>query len=119
MGGAYGVIGPIFCEMIADAYSRLRPRPRDSHDLRLLASAWRSRCLRFAHLADDRGDLGRLLEPRIRIRTVGLTNFADRKKTETLLLVATMNGAMHEGFDYVRREDEGTTTGHVEMWRCS
>jgi hypothetical protein len=36
---------------------------------------------------------------------LGSPIFADRKKTETLQSLATMNGAMHEGFDDVCHHD--------------
>ena len=130
------MIGRILCKMLSEAYpasqaaAARQPRPaaaRQRADALIggdrpfpdatdesSASAVTNRCARspppFGHLADDRADLGRLLDPHIRIRTVGLTNFVDRNETETLLLAATMNGAMHEGFDYVWHE-KVTTTG--------
>ena len=55
----------------------------------------------FVHLADDRVDLG-------------LTDLSTARR----LRRCYMEGAMHEGFDYVWHEDKVTTTGRVEIWRC-
>ena len=66
----------------------------------------------FAYSADDRIDLGRLLEPHYPDPNGAVADwarqFVDRKEIETLQLLATMNDAVHESFGYVRREDEGT-----------
>lgn len=66
----------------------------------------------FVYSADDRIDLGRLIDPHYPDPHGDLADwahqFVDHKGIETLQLLAAMNGAINENFDYVRREDEGT-----------
>jgi transglutaminase-like putative cysteine protease len=77
----------------------------------------------FAYSADDRTDLGRLLEPHYPDPNGALAawahQFVDRKDIETLQLLATMNDAVHESFDYLRREDEGTQPPTTTLARQS
>jgi len=66
----------------------------------------------FVYSTDDRIDLGRLLEPHHPDPhgTVAkwAHQFVNREGVETMQLLAAMNDAIADGFDYVRREDEGT-----------
>ena len=77
----------------------------------------------FAYSEDDRIDLGRLLEPHYPDPSGAVSDFAhqfvDRREIETLQLLASMNGAIHESFDYVRREDEGTQPPTTTLARKS
>jgi len=77
----------------------------------------------FAYSADDRIDLGRLLEPHYPDPNGAVADwaqqFVDHKAVETLQLLATMNSAIHESFDYVRREDEGTQPPTATLARKS
>jgi transglutaminase-like putative cysteine protease len=77
----------------------------------------------FAYSADDRIDLGRLLEPHYPDPNGAVADwahqFVDRKEIETLQLLATMNDAVYESFDYVRREDEGTQPPTTTLARKS
>ena len=154
-----------YSEPVRFGTHRLMLRPRDSHDLRLLAStlalsppgnvrwvydvfgnsvafvdftcdadelsivstlklqrfggdepispiAGAAAIYPFVYSADDRIDLARLLEPHYPDPHGAVAawayQFVDRKGTETMQLLAAMNSAITEGFDYVRREDEGT-----------
>ena len=165
-----------YSEAVRFGTHRLMLRPRDSHDLRLLASTlalsppgnvhWRhdvfgnsvaivdfehaadelsivstlelqrfggdepigpmagaAATYPFAYSADDRIDLGRLLEPHYPDPSGALADwahqFVDRKEIETLQLLAAMNGGINEGFDYVRREDEGTQPPTTTLERKS
>jgi transglutaminase-like putative cysteine protease len=164
-----------YSEPVRFGTHRLMLRPRDSHDLRLLASTlalsppgtvhWLHdvfgnsvTIVDFAHAADelsivstlklqrfgdepispiaatpatypfaysedDRIDLGKLLEPHYPDPSGAVSDwarqFVDRKEIETLSLLATMNSAIHERFDYVRRADEGTQPPTTTLARKS
>ena len=77
----------------------------------------------FVYSADDHIDLGRLLEPHYPDPNGALAawaqQFVDCKELETLQLLAAMNGAINEDFDYVRREDEGTQPPTMTLERKS
>jgi transglutaminase-like putative cysteine protease len=66
----------------------------------------------FVYSADDRIDLGRLLEPHYPDPHGAVADWAHQfvggRGGETLQVLAAMNGAIKGSFDYVRREDEGT-----------
>jgi transglutaminase-like putative cysteine protease len=66
----------------------------------------------FAYSNDDRRDLGRLRDPHgpdARGTVAGWAQqFIKGNRTDTLDLLAAMNGAIKSKFNYVRREEEGT-----------
>jgi hypothetical protein len=74
----------------------------------------------FAYLADDRVDLSGLLELHLSGSEPGRHQLGSPicrpKETETVQLVATMNGAMHEGVHYVRQRSADKDR-HFEIWR--